>query len=95
MWTGRHPASNVAIAAGAMSGVIVFDCDTAAGEKLLLALLAATNTTADTLTITTGRGKHFYYRHPGGTIRSHNWSSTLGIDLKADGGYVVGRVRGI
>jgi len=36
-----------------------------------------------------GGGWHLYYRHPGGTVPSRPLPGYIGIDIKADGGYVV------
>src|SRR5690606_17775107 len=41
-----------------------------------------------TATVRTGKGRHLYFRHPGGTVR--NFTRKLpGLDLRGDGGYVV------
>ncbi|MCP5115139.1 MAG: bifunctional DNA primase/polymerase, partial [bacterium] len=44
-----------------------------------------------TFTVRTGGGGwHYYFLHPGGKVKSVNGKIAPGIDIKADGGYVVG-----
>ena len=76
--------TNVAIVTGRISGVIVLDLDNDAAiadaERRGLPL---------TPTQRTPRGRHMFFRHPGGQVQSKN-NILCGMDLKADGGYVVG-----
>jgi Bifunctional DNA primase/polymerase, N-terminal/Primase C terminal 1 (PriCT-1) len=43
----------------------------------------------DTLTAITGNGKHLYFQHPGITVKNSTGQLARGVDVKADGGYVV------
>jgi uncharacterized protein YdaU (DUF1376 family) len=43
----------------------------------------------DTLTAITGNGKHLYFKHPGGTVKNSTSQLAAGVDVRADGGYVV------
>jgi hypothetical protein len=39
--------------------------------------------------VSTGNGRHIYYRHPGGTVKNSAGQLGVGLDVRADGGYVV------
>ena len=43
-----------------------------------------------TLTASTGRGLHLFFRHPGGKIANQAGTISPGVDVRGDGGYVVG-----
>lgn len=74
---------NIGIITGVPSGIVVIDLDGPAGiaeaEKLGL---------SSTVAVKTGKGKHLYYRHPGGIVQN-NVRIAPGIDVRGDGGYVV------
>lgn len=86
------PIFNLALVTGAISGVIVLDCD---NEKAVE--YAEKNDLTSPFVVHTARGKHFYFSHPqhgqkftnqaGGVTR--NWPDVEGLDLRGDGGYVV------
>jgi len=83
---------NLALVTGAISGVIVLDCDNAEAE----AYVKKKNLTTP-IAVKTTRGHHYYFAHPmqgkrfgnkvGGTARE--WVNIQGLDLRGDGGYVV------
>jgi hypothetical protein len=77
------PGGLLAVRTGAVSGLLVVDIDPRNGGRLDRALMPPTAAVA-----TGGGGWHLYYRHPGTPV-----ASTLpdhpGVDIKADGGYVV------
>jgi hypothetical protein len=80
-------AWNLAIATGAVSGVVVLDIDRPEAETW-----AVRQGLPDTLTVRTPRGKHRYYKHPGGRVANRAnlmHGEPFGIDIRADGGYVV------
>ncbi len=78
-----HPAGLLAIRTGAVSGVAVVDIDPRNGGRVDPDLMPPTRT------VRTGSdGWHLYYRHPGEPLGS-KVSGHPGVDLKADGGYVV------
>jgi hypothetical protein len=96
----RNPEANIGLAPGA-SGLIVFDIDSAAAEQVAEALGLLD---VGTLTACTGRadfnGRHIYFQHPGGRIGNLRLglqngrlvrvnSTTQGLEVKADAGYVV------
>ena len=96
-WWRCWPSANVAVATGAISGLVVIDVDPAPGGEVSLAHLQdLMGSLPATLTAQTGGGGlHLYYRHPGGLLR--NTAGRLpgideplpGVDLRGDGGYVV------
>ena len=80
-WAAR--GYNAGIVTGAISGLLVLDLDNAAAiaeaERLGL---------PETVTASTAKGRHHYFAHPGGWIK--NRAGILpGIDIRADGGFVV------
>lgn len=81
-----HPGADVAIATGAVSGIVVLDADSAEGEAHLLELCGGS--VPATRIHTTGRGRHYLFRHPGGGIPSRV-SLRENLDVRADGGYIV------
>jgi hypothetical protein len=83
-WWARFPDANIGVATGASSRVIVLDVD---GDEGLQSL-ARFGGPPDTCVAKTGRGYHYYFRHPGGRVTGFS-RRRAGIDLKADGGYVV------
>lgn len=84
-----HPDSNIAIATGRVSDLVVVDIDVkhgAKGEESALALDLPETLEART----PSGGRHLYYKYPtsGAKVgRKINWRP--GIDLLGDGGYVV------
>lgn len=95
-WWKRSPRANVALATGRTSGVIVIDVDPPRGEHSLERLVAAGFELPETIAVRTGSGGiHLYFAAPG--YRVGNATGRLpgvpfelaGVDLRADGGYVV------
>ncbi len=88
-WWSTWPDANVGIVTGSRSGLVVVDIDPRNGGDDSLADLERTQgpfpKTVESLT--GGGGQHFYFQHPGGSIKSKPLAE--GIDIKADGGYVV------
>lgn len=89
VWRSRS-SHNSGVATGAISGVIVVDCD-----NLEARLAVDFKGVPDTLTIRTPRGTHMYFQHPGWPIGNKvglmwdGWQD-LGVDIRGDGGFVVG-----
>ena len=89
-WARRWPHANIAIAAGAPSGVLVIDFDPRNGSDASVnALTLNRKLFPATVESRTGNGgKHLFYAH---TDNIRNSKSVLapGIDVKTTGGYVV------
>jgi hypothetical protein len=91
-WWNRHPDANIGIVTGAKSGLVVIDLDndgSTSGEKNFAAMARAFGTAPETLTARTGRGKHLFFRHPGISLKNSASRLAPGVDVRADGGYVV------
>ena len=87
-WWAEHPDANVGIATGVGSGLVVLDVD---GEDGYASLARILSPLPPTLKVRTGRGEHWYYRHPGGHVaNAAAIEGRAGLDRRGDGGYVVG-----
>jgi putative DNA primase/helicase len=82
--------SNVGIATGAASGIFVLDVDPKnGGDESLDSLFAKHGRLPDTLQAITGSGgRHYYFKHPGGTV-PNEVCILPGLDIRGDGGQVV------
>jgi hypothetical protein len=82
--------ANIAVATGPESGLVVLDIDPRHdGDKTIRQLQQTLGRLpAGPMVKTGGGGWHMYFRHPGGRVPSRNGVAP-GIDIKADGGYVV------
>ena len=89
-WWATEPCANIGIRTGAVSGLFVLDIDPRnGGEQSLTALEQQHGTLPETLeALTGGGGRHLFIVHPGGHLPSK--PILPGVDLKVDGGYVVG-----
>jgi putative DNA primase/helicase len=85
-WWRDYPNANIGIVTGAISDIVVIDCDSKTAAK---AFEKTYPEAKSTLQVVTGRGKHFYFRWADG-IRN-NVASRLGegIDVRGEGGFVV------
>lgn len=81
-WTSKP--HNIGIVTGTISGLVVLDLDNA--EAIAE---AEARGLPDTIAVNTGRGRHYYFRHPGGTVRNRV-GIFPGADIRGDGGFVVG-----
>ncbi len=88
-WWKKMPQANLAIATGALSGLVVLDVDPRhGGDESLADLTQKYGQLPATVTVLTGGdGQHYYFSHPGVYIKSREIAA--GLDLKADGGYVI------
>jgi hypothetical protein len=89
-WWKRWPQANVGIATGATSGIVVLDVDAKAEGPQTLAILEEEHgRLIDTPTVLTGGGgQHVYFRDPR-ALRNSAGALGLGLDVRADGGYVI------
>ena len=80
------PDGLLAIRTGAVSGRVVIDIDPRHGGRLDPALMTPT---AAVQSGGADSGWHLHYRHPGPYLPSRPLPGHVGVDVKADGGYVV------
>src|SRR5579862_1508260 len=86
-WWTDNPEGSGGIVAGKNSGLLVRDVDPRNGGDDTLRKKDFDLPPTPTVK-TGGRGRHFYFRHPGGDIK--NGVNLLpGLDIRADRGYVV------
>lgn len=84
-WLTDGQFYNVAVATGAVSGIVVLDLDSPQAETFAIAQgLPATPE------VKTPRGRHLYFRHPGVAMSNSAGKIANQIDFRGDGGYVVG-----
>lgn len=86
----RTPQPNIGLVCGAVSKLVVLDID---GDEGFQTLRDRGLKIPDTSTVKTGRGKHYYFLHPGQPVRNFAKGTAgfplPGIDFRGDGGYVV------
>jgi putative DNA primase/helicase len=89
-WFERD-AWNVGIATGAASRIVVLDIDPRHGGDEALAALETDNGPLPPTWrfLTGGGGEHIVFRHPGGAVKNSAGAIAPGIDVRADGGYIV------
>lgn len=74
------------IVTGALSGLVVVDCDDAEAEAWVASHLPQTPLRVRT----GGGGLHLYYRHPGGRVPNRAKVGGMRLDVRGDGGQVLG-----
>ena len=91
-WWTQHPEANVGIRTGSESRLVVLDIDChdgVDGAASLATLQEEFGPLPPTLEVKTpSGGRHLYFVHRDGEVKSRN-GLRPGLDLKADGGYVV------
>jgi hypothetical protein len=81
----RHPDGLLAVRCGAAgAGVVGLDIDPRNGGRVDPEVMVPTRAVA-----TGNHGWHLYYRHPGRPVLSRKLPGAVGVDVKADGGYLV------
>lgn len=87
-WLRTDSSRNLGIVCGAISGVVVIDCDSPAAIVWADGHLPATP-----MRTITARGEHRFYRHPGSPVSNaahiRTGDGELALDIRGDGGYVV------
>jgi bifunctional DNA primase/polymerase-like protein/uncharacterized protein DUF3987 len=81
-WWGKWPEANIGLRTG--DGVFVVDVDGPEGAAYL-----AERGVPDTLTSTTGRGRHLYFFAPEGIEIRNRAKIAPDLDVRGDGGYVL------
>lgn len=91
-WWEMYPTANIGIACGKRSGIIVLDVDAGHdGYDSLRDLILEYGQLPETPVAKTGSGgEHIFFKHPGIEIRNSAGKLGQGLDIRGDGGYVVG-----
>lgn len=85
-WWVQWPDANIGLATGRVSGLVVIDVDGPQGEESLKSLPPM----PATWEVSTGRGRHLYYRSPeGASVGSSAGRLGEKLDVRGEGGYVV------
>jgi replicative DNA helicase len=84
-WFTNDPTANIAIITGRVSGIVVFDVDSQEG----IDYAETQGGFPTTVRVKTGKGFHYYMKHPGTGHIKNRVNHDLTIDIRADGGYVV------
>ena len=90
-WWLQNPSANIAIATGSASGLVVLDVDVKNGQpgrESLDALQRECGTLLTRSAKSPSGGWHFYFRHPGGEVKSRA-GVMPGLDIRGDGGYII------
>jgi len=90
-WAEKYVNCNWALATGPESGVFVLDVDGERGENSLRSLVEQHGTWEKTLTASTKRGTHFYFRWPDAETVIRNSANKIGagLDVRGRRGYVI------
>lgn len=91
-WFDTMPAANIGITCGARSGIVVLDVDAAHGGYESLAAIQGVHGKLPETPVakTGGGGEHIFFKHTGREIRNSSSRLAPGLDIRGDGGYVVG-----
>lgn len=89
-WWAQRPNANVGIVCGAVSGLVVLDVDGPDGAESLEGLERELGALPETVEALTGKGRHLYYRYPGGRVKPSAGLLGRGLDVRGDDSYVVG-----
>src|SRR6267378_4207281 len=90
-WWTASPSANIGVKTGRVSGLMVLDVDGDAGVESLIKLEDKYGALPTTLTSKTGKGYHYFFKHPG-----HKFTIALnlkdcakrlgpGLEIKSDG----------
>jgi hypothetical protein len=89
-WWRRWPDANIGVRTGGESGLIVLDVDPDhGGLNTLVELERRHDQLPPSLTVRTGAGRHYWFRHPGRPVPNSAGRIGPGIDIRGDGGYVI------
>jgi Bifunctional DNA primase/polymerase, N-terminal len=89
-WAQDSRNTSIAIITGAVSRLVVLDVDMKnGGHESLEQLQQEHGRLPQTVTVKTGGGgRHFYFQHPGVSVRPSAGKLGPGLDIRGDGGYV-------
>jgi hypothetical protein len=88
-WWAQNPNYNLALVTGSMSGVFVVDVDGEEAEGELRKLEQQHGELPATVESITARGRHLFFKCPDTPIRNSAGKIAPGVDVRADGGYVL------
>jgi hypothetical protein len=90
-WWGTWPEANIGLVTGGASGFFVVDVDPAhGGEEALMALIERHGDWPDTVYARTGGGGvHYLFRFVPGLRNDQAGKLGRGLDIRAEGGYIV------
>jgi hypothetical protein len=89
-WWNKWPDANIGLATGKASGLVVLDVDPKNNGAQGLAELCDRIEIPETSTIETGgAGAHYYFADDGDDLRNSVGQLGEGLDVRANGGYVV------
>lgn len=88
-WWKRWAHSNLAVRTGSFSDLLVLDVDGEPGERSLCELQSRHMALPKTTAVETGTGRHLYFRHSGVSVSCSAGRLGSGLDVRADGGYVL------
>jgi putative DNA primase/helicase len=89
-WWQQVPDANIAIATGRNSDLVVVDVDGSIGEETLAKIECKHGSLPQTWQVRTGKGRHLYFRYPENVAKIKSVArKKLGLDVRADGGYVI------
>jgi hypothetical protein len=91
-WWKNHPDMNLGVVTGATSGLLVLDVDPAkGGDESLRDLERVHGPLPETVIVLTGGGgRHLEFQHPGTLVPDSVGRLGPGLDVRGDGGLVVG-----
>jgi hypothetical protein len=90
-WWDQVPDANIGFATGKASNLVVLDVDGPAGEATLAELEKQHGSLPPTWQVRTGKGRHLYFHYPKDVAKVKSVArQKLGLDVRADGGYVLG-----
>lgn len=85
-WWSEHPDNRIGIATGVLSGILVVDCDDEAAHSRMEDEYLSD--TVKTPIAKSPHGWHYYFRHVDG-VRNEVKLSGLGMDIRAEGGFIM------
>lgn len=89
-WWARWPDANIGIRTGMESGLVVIDIDVDKGGEDSWEEFTQGHNVPDTVEAITGSGgRHIYFQHPSDREIKSRQGILPGVDIRADGGYVV------
>lgn len=89
-WWRQWPHANIGMATGQPSGLVVIDIDAHSGGETTFAELRRRHDLPTTALAATGSGRHLYFARPDvQPIPNSVGALGEGVDVRADGGYIV------